>query len=119
LISVNTNFLVDPFPDSVPVFAPGYLVRHVRYGYRGVVVAVDGHCKADPAWYFSNQTQPARDQPWYHVLVDGSTGCTYPAEENLELDPSGDPISHPMLSTYFDEFEYGRYMRNEVPWPGF
>ncbi|QDT38761.1 heat shock protein HspQ [Stratiformator vulcanicus] len=119
MISVNTNFLVDPLPDRVPIFAVGHIVRHRRYGYRGVIVSVDGHCKADPAWYFANVTQPARDQPWYHVLVDGTSECTYPAEENLEMDDAGDPLAHPLIATYFDGFEYGRYHRNEEPWPGF
>ena len=55
-----------------PVFESGQLVRHRRYGYRGVVVDRDEFCQADDEWYSKNQTQPNRDQPWYHVLVDGS-----------------------------------------------
>lgn len=52
------------------VFEPGQLVRHRRYGYRGVVVDRDEFCEADDEWYSKNQTQPDRDQPWYHVLVE-------------------------------------------------
>ncbi|MEM7812780.1 MAG: heat shock protein HspQ [Planctomycetota bacterium] len=118
MISVNKNFDADPVPDRVPKFAVGTVVRHARYGYRGVVVAVDGHCKADPAWYFANNTQPDRDQPWYHVLVHGSDGCTYPAEENLTADDSGRPVTHPLLATFFDGIADGVYVRNGRPWPG-
>ncbi len=58
----------DP-PRAAASFQPGDLVHHKRYGYRGVVVAVDPNCRADDAWYQANQTQPDRDQPWYHVFV--------------------------------------------------
>jgi len=103
---------------SEPAFDPGCVVRHKRYGYRGVVVEADAQCKASDAWYEKNQTQPSREQPWYHVLVDGSGGATtYPAQENLELDLSGDPIEHPWLEAFFSGFEDGRYIRNDQPWP--
>jgi len=98
-------------------FEPGQLVRHRRYGYRGVVVERDESCQADEAWYQKNQTQPDRNQPWYHVLVSDSSSCTYAAAENLIADESGLPISHPLLAYFFDAFEDGRYIRNEQPWP--
>ncbi len=98
-------------------FAPGELVQHRRYGYRGVVVASDASCQASEAWYRKNQTQPRKDQAWYHVLVDGSDGTTYAAEENLLADPIGAPIAHPLLDTFFSAFHDGAYVRNETPWP--
>jgi heat shock protein HspQ len=118
MICVNTNFLVDPLTDHLPKFVPGEVVEHVRDGYRGVVVAVDGHCKADPAWYMASSPQADRDQPWYYVLVDGTAECLYPAEEDLRPDASGRPIRHPLLRTYFERFAGGRYLRNDVEWPG-
>ena len=101
-----------------PVFEPGPLVRHRRYGYRGVVVDRNELCEADDEWYSKNQTQPDRDQPWYHVLVDGSSTCTYAASENLVADSSGLPIEHPLLPHFFREFKNGVYIRNDEPWPG-
>ena len=77
---------------TVPKFLPGTLVRHRRYGYRGVVVEYDPICRADKQWYRGNRTQPNRDQPWYHVLVHGSDTVTYAAEENLQPDESGEPV---------------------------
>lgn len=101
-----------------PHFEPGQLVRHRRYGYRGVVVARDESCQAGDAWYHKNQTQPDRDQPWYHVLVDGSSTCTYAASENLVADRSGLPVDHPLVPQFFSDFQDGRYSRNDVEWPG-
>jgi heat shock protein HspQ len=102
---------------QLPKFLPGDLVRHVRYHYRGVVVAHDPKCLAEENWYLSNNTQPGRNQPWYHVLVHESGSITYPAESSLALDESGEEIVHPLLDQFFSEFEEGRYKRNDVPWP--
>ena len=107
-----------PPPDpNRPVFEPGQLVRHRRYGYRGVVVDRDDFCQADEEWYSKNQTQPDRDQPWYHVLVDGTSTCTYAASENLVADASGLPIAHQLLPHFFTAFKDGSYTRNAEPWP--
>ena len=100
-----------------PEFQPGDLVRHRRYGYRGVVVAVDSECQADEAWYQSNVTQPDRDQPWYHVLVDSTATNTYAAAENLSADPTKAPVDHPLVAVFFSSFVSGKYVRNDTPWP--
>ena len=103
-----------PDPDSTD-FAAGELVRHKRYGYRGVVVDADPSCEADEDWYRSNQSQPTRSQPWYHVLVHGSTHSTYAAHENLERDQSSEPVHHPLVANFFHAFVGGRYLRNDHP----
>ncbi len=103
--------------DEVALLEPGQVVFHVRYRYRGLVVERDEFCQADDQWYYKNQTQPDRAQPWYHVLVDGSATCTYVAAENLIADESGKPISHPLVSRLFDDFVNGKYVRNDQPWP--
>ena len=59
-------------PTDTPNFEPGEVVQHIRYGYRGVIVDFDSACMAPDDWYQSNQTRPDRNQPWYHVLVDGN-----------------------------------------------
>ena len=101
-----------------PKFQPGELVEHARYGYRGVVVAVDPRCMAADAWYFSNRTQPEREQPWYHVLVDGGRSVTYTAQTSLVADSQGGEISHPLLAKFFDVFQGGHYLRNSHGWAG-
>lgn len=78
----------------------------------------DLRCRADEAWYRKNRTQPRRDQPWYHVLVDGSTLITYAAETSLEPDATGEPVNHPLVPELFEGFEDGGYERNDVRWPG-
>ena len=104
-------------PTSKGRYEPGELVRHRRYGYRGVVVAVDECCEADEQWYNKNQTQPDREQPWHHVLVDGANTVTYAAGENLLPDGSEEPVNHPLVTVFFACFDRGRYVRNDRPWP--
>lgn len=100
-------------------FAIGQLVSHRRYGYRGVIVARDASCQADDDWYQSNRTQPPRDRPWYHVLVDGATGqATYAAESSLQAAAAPAPITHPLLAQFFDGWNGSGYDRNDRQWPG-
>lgn len=105
-------------PRTTPQYEVGQLIHHRRYGYRGVIVAIDERCKADESWYRSNQTHPSTNQPWYHVLVDGDSRTTYVAESNLELDESGAAIDHPMIPYFFSGFHKGKYRRNDRPWEG-
>ena len=108
----------DYFPDELPLFLPGTVVRHRRYGYRGIVVDFDMSCHADDEWYGANPSHPDRDQPWYHILVHGSTINTYAAQENLLADESGGKIDHPLTQHFFEETTLG-YSRNDEPWPTF
>ena len=92
-----------------PKFEIGQLVHHKRYDYRGVVFAYDEECTADDGWYQNNQTQPKRDQPWYHVLVHMGQHTTYVAESNLEPDVSAEQIVHPLVGRFFKSFLDGKY----------
>ncbi len=103
--------------DDDPRFVIGQVVRHRRYGYRGVVVDFDMTCQADDTWFQKNQTQPQRDQPWYHVLVDGSSMTTYAAQTSLLEDDSDEPVVHPLMEMFFKDFLEGYYLRNDEPWP--
>ena len=95
-------------------FALGIVVKHKLYHYRGVIVAYDMQCDAGDKWYLANKTQPSRDQPWYHVLVDESGGLsTYVAQSNLVSDESGQPIDHPRISSYFSAFKEGAYVAHQ------
>jgi heat shock protein HspQ len=94
-------------------FEVGTIIHHVRYDYRGVVFDVDTTCRASDDWYLNNRTQPGRDQPWYHVLVDGGYE-TYVAQSNLEPDPEGQPINHPAVSRIFALFLNGKYHRQSL-----
>ena len=98
------------------LYKPGQVMQHKRYGYRGVIVAVDPECLAPEEWYQANRTQPDRNQPWYHVLVSGSEQITYPAQSSLIPDESCQPIDHPLIDHFFDHFEEGHYVRNQQVW---
>jgi len=91
-------------------FAVGELVHHRRFDYRGVVFDVDPVFSGTDEWYARMaRSRPPRDRPWYHVLPHGARHTTYVAERNLESDPSGEPIAHPLLDELFAGFEDGRY----------
>ncbi len=99
-------------------FEPGQIVRHVRYGYRGVVVASDPECRTEERWYQANAHQPDREQPWYHVLVDGARQVTYAAQTSLDTDECLLPVRHPLIRLFFTGFDEGLHIRNDRPWPG-
>jgi heat shock protein HspQ len=91
-------------------FQVGQPIHHKRFDYRGVIVDVDPVFCGTDEWYEVMATsRPPRDQPWYHVLVDGASHRTYAAERNLEPDLSGEPIRHPELGQFFERFADGLY----------
>ena len=100
-------------------YTVGQLIEHQRYSYRGVGVSRDSSCQASSEWYEGNLTQPAREQPWYHVLVHGGDHSTYVAEENLREDTGGEQVIHPLAATFFMYFTEGRYTpRKGASFPG-
>ncbi len=101
-----------PVTDKV-LFQVGQIVHHLRYDYRGVIVGFDVTCHADEAWYEfqtkGKSYKPTRQQPWYHVLVDGASHQTYVAQQNLEPGDCSRRIDHPMVDRVFATFLDGRY----------
>ena len=83
---------------DIPNFLRGEIIQHLKYKYRGVIVEFDSTCQAPDHWYQSNQTQPDRNQPWYHLLVDGNHKVTYVAQSNLTYDSSTEPVIHGMIN---------------------
>lgn len=95
-------------------FAIGEIIHHRLFGYRGVIYDVDPFFGGTDEWYEQvAKTRPPKDQPWYRVLVDGSDHETYVAQRNLEPDPSGAPISHPLTTVLFSELRDGVYIRKQ------
>lgn len=99
------------------LYKVGQLVRHLKYGYRGVIVEADAECRASDDWYESNKTQPDKLQPWYHIIVSESDTTTYAAQSSICPDESLQPIQHNLTSYFFLRFEDGHYLRNERRWP--
>lgn len=91
-------------------FHVGQVIHHKLFDYHGVVVGVDQTFQLQEEWYEQvAQSRPPKDQPWYHVLVHGAYQTTYVAERNLETDPNGKPVEHPLLDRFFDKFSDGFY----------
>ncbi len=97
-------------------FNVGEIVLHAKFGYRGVIVDVDPEFSGTQQWYDEVAvSRPAKDQPWYHILVDESDNqTTYVAEQNLRHDISSKPIEHSYLNMFFSDFERDRYRHKQT-----
>lgn len=83
-------------------FAPGMVVRHRLFDYRALVFDVDPHFSQSEDWYdMMSEAQANRNEPWYHVLVDGETHTTYVAESNITLCTRTGAFEHPLLPHLF------------------
>ncbi len=96
-------------------FAVGQIVRHRKFGYRGAVYGVDAEFALSAEWYEEvARSRPPKDQPWYHVLVDGAAHTTYVAERHLAASANTDQIEHPLLGEYFESYDGRRYEPRSV-----
>jgi len=98
-----------------PKFAIGELVRHLKFGYRGVVVDADLRFQQSEEWYEEvARSRPPKDKPWYRVLVHDSMNETYVAERHLESDAEHAEVDNPRIEEFFDEFRGDHYARNRI-----
>ena len=91
-------------------FHVGQIIEHKKFGYRGVIYDVDAEFAGTEIWY--NQvakSRPPKDEPWYHVLVDGSDATTYVAEQNILTTDNTAEINHPLIEVYFLNFSSDHY----------
>jgi heat shock protein HspQ len=96
-------------------FTVGELVRHEVFHYRGAVVDVDPFYMGTEDWYdHVYLDRPARDRPWYLILVDHLDCLSYVPEGNLNRDQDGDPICNRLIDCYFSGFGYGRYQIRQI-----
>ena len=102
------------FKITTAKYSIGDLVHHKLFDYRGVIVDIDPYFQLTDEWYDAvAKSRPPKNEPWYHVLVHEAVSSTYVAEQNLEPDPSGRKINHPMTGKLFTEFRNGRYISDE------
>ncbi len=95
------------------LFFIGQCVHHKKFDYRGVIVDVDATFQGTEEWYQQVAlSRPPKDRPWYHVLVNNSDQSTYVAERHLQVDDTNQPIQHPAVDVFFDEFKDGIYTRS-------
>lgn len=91
-------------------FYPGQIIQHKLFHYRGVIYDVDANYCGTEEWYEEvAQSRPPRDEPWYHVLVDGEQSTTYVAQQNLAPGGQQEPIVHPLVPKFFSSFQNGCY----------
>jgi heat shock protein HspQ len=94
-----------------PQFGVGQIIEHLRFGYRGVIFAIDPEFNLSEEWYDQvAQSRPPKDMPWYHVMVDGAAHTTYVAERHLSASDDPGQIDHPALGQVFDRFDGTRYI---------
>jgi len=92
-------------------FQIGEVIYHKLFDYLGVVFDVDPVFSGSDEWYDQvARSQPRKDKPWYHVLVDQADHTTYVAEQNLAPADEPQPISHALADHYFNEFDGERYI---------
>ncbi len=89
-------------------FKIGTVVKHKFCHYYGIIVAYDTQCAAGDKWYLANKTQPTREQPWYHVLVNESGGLTaYVAQSDLERGATEHTVDYPQINSYSSALKEG------------
>lgn len=90
--------------DKLAKFNVGALVTHARQGYRAVVVDVDPLFQASGHYNPQAATRDfATKNPWYRLLVDGSSQITYVEEDLLLPDHRGGLIDNPHVGLYLDQ----------------
>ena len=95
-------------------FQIGDIVHHRHYPFRGVIYDVDPIFANTEEWWQSipEEVRPTKDQPYYHLLAenDQTSYVAYVSEQNLVLDDTGNPVSHPEVASLFTGLENGRYI---------
>ena len=94
-------------------FAPGDIVRHRMFDFRGVVFDIDPVFANSDEWYeaIPEEIRPAKEQPFYHLLAENgdSSYIAYVSQLNLVPDAEGGPIDHPQIEAMFEGLDDGRY----------
>lgn len=94
-------------------FHIGQIVRHRYYPFRGVIFDVDPEFSSSEEWWLSipENIRPRKDQPFYHLLAenDDTTYIAYVSEQNLQVDDTGEPVSHPQVTEFFSGLKNGVY----------
>ena len=100
---------------SEPKFPVGEIVRHLKFGYRGVIAGADPEFRLSEDWYETvARSRPPKDRPWYQVLVDGASHTTYVAERHLAPSADRSQITHPLLGECFEGYDGRRYLPRQL-----
>lgn len=95
------------------LFSIGDVVKHRRFGFRGVVFDIDPVFANSEEWYqaIPEDVRPDKHQPFYHLLAEnGETSyVAYVSQQNLLADDSGEPVDHPAIPGMFGAYARGKY----------
>ncbi len=90
-------------------FSIGQVVKHRLFPFRGVIFDVDPTFSNTEEWWESipEEVRPAKDQPYYHLLAenDETEYVAYVSEQNLLADESGEPVRHPQVREFFENYD--------------
>eukprot|EP00850_Spirogloea_muscicola_P000011 SM000001S04413 [mRNA] locus=s1:1028:2732:- [translate_table: standard] len=101
------------------LYSVGSVIRHRKYGYRGVIFGWDRICSRPIDWMVRMRIfdlPSGADQPFYHVLPDEvgreASQPKYVAQDNIDLLP-GERVRHRGIGEYFDKYSEG--LRRYIP----
>ncbi len=118
MTSESRQSATEPMSIRTAKFQLGQIVRHRIYPFRGVIFDVDPVFSNTEEWWESipEDVRPRKDQPFYHLLAENeeTSYIAYVSEQNLLLDESGEPVSHPQVDELFAGLEDGLYQVRET-----
>ena len=95
-------------------FTIGQVVKHRLFPFRGVIFDVDPEFANTEEWWLAipEDIRPSKDQPFYHLLAENAQThyIAYVSQQNLLPDTTGEPVAHPEVTSYFDEFKGSHYV---------
>ena len=98
-------------------FTVGQVVRHRIFPFRGVIFDIDPEFDNTDEWYNSipEEVRPKKNQPFYHLFAENAESeyVAYVSEQNLLVDDSGEPVSHPQIEQVFVRGADGTYTSRE------
>ena len=94
-------------------FRIGDVVKHRIHPFRGVIFDVDPEFSNTEEWWESipEEMRPRKDQPFYHLFAENETSyyVAYVSEQNLLPDETGQPVDHPNIGDYFEDYDGSSY----------
>lgn len=100
-------------------FRVGQVVKHSRWGYKGVIIGWDETARAPDAWIkeMHRENRGWSRQPNYAILVDTrdrpAPQITYVPQENISV-IKHTKVLHPSVDDYFEQFDGSQYLPR--PW---
>jgi heat shock protein HspQ len=118
-LTVNKKLFESSIRSRTAKFKLGEVVKHRKFGFRGVIFDIDPVFNNTEEWWLSipEDVRPSKDQPFYHLFAENSETeyIAYVSEQNLLPDTSGEPLRHPQVADVFEKDDDGRYRpRNSV-----